>query len=71
MQNKEVITPIVDKILNSMKNGEKAQSVVKHSYVNEIDPSFERNYPQFKEDVDLVVDIKLHKLVKIEDPYRN
>ena len=73
MTDQEVITPVIAKILESMKNHENTSSVVKASYVEKLDPQFASRYPdkEFNKEEPLHVDINLKALQKIEDLYRD
>jgi len=73
MTNEEIVTPVIRKILNSMKKTENTSSVVQASYVDKIDPTFAERYPgkAFDKERPLLVDLNLRDLSKIEDLYRD
>lgn len=65
----DLITPVVRKILNSMKPDEVAEAVVLREYVENIDPDFKTRHPDFESDKKLCVDINLLKMQRVDDLY--
>ena len=47
MTDSDVITPVVKRILQSMKKGEVTSTVVRPEYVEEKDPEFKTRHPEF------------------------
>jgi len=66
MTEKEVIGPTYRKILRSMKPGEEASCVVAPSFFKDDD-----TLSHARKDAPVTIDIKLHKLDKIEDLYKD
>ena len=71
MTDQDLITPVIRKILNSMKYGENSSTVVTPQYVEKIDPAFKDRHTNYKPDQELLVDLNLLSLGKIEDMYRD
>ena len=67
-----LVTPVIRKILNSLKLNEITSSRVKSDCDANFDGEQVSKYgPDYRSDLDLVVDISLLKLVKIYDLYRD
>lgn len=47
MSDKTVVTPVIKRILQSMKTGEVTSTVVRSSYVEEKDPEFKERHADF------------------------
>ena len=71
MTDQDLLTPVVRKILQSMKYGEKTSTVVTPQYVQQTDPGFKERHADYNPDDELLVDISLLSLGKIEDMYRD
>ena len=71
MSSDEVISPVVKRILQSMKQGEVVTCVVAPQFVEEKDPDFKTRYSDFIADQSLIVDINLKGLCAIHDLYRD
>jgi len=71
MTDAETITPVVKRILQSMKQGEIASTCVTPSYVEENDPEFKTRHTDFKPDESLIVDVHLKGLCAIQDLYKD
>ena len=70
MTDKEKITPIIKKIINSMKKQERVSCLIKPSYLQQIDPSLIQQY-----NIDLnspiYIDVFLKDLTRIDDIYKD
>lgn len=71
MTDAESITPVVKRILQSMKRGEVSSTVVSSEYVEKTDPDFKTRHTTFKPEDKLIVDISLKGLCAIHDLYRD
>ena len=71
MTDGEVITPVVKRILQSMKHGEVASTSVLPSFVEEYDPEFKTRHADYKPDENLIVDVQLKGLCAIQDLYKD
>lgn len=71
MNEENVITPLIKKILQTMKQGEEISAVVKSEYAMKIDPDFASRYPLFNPEKPLVLDMNLKALARVRDLYRN
>ena len=70
LQNDGKFTPVMRKILKSMKLGEKSFTVVQYSWMQKHDPEGIEKY-KMKETERLKIDITFKKLVHIEDFYKD
>ena len=71
MTEEKVITPVVKKVLQSMKCNEIASTSVRPDYVKKIDPQFKERHPEYDETRPLIVDIQLMSLCRITDLYKD
>ena len=71
MTDQDLVTPVVRKILGSMKHGEVTSTVVTPEYVQKMDPAFGDRYSGFNASKELHVDLNLLSLGKIEDLYHD
>ena len=65
MTDESVITPVVKRILQSMKQGEIVSTVVAPEYVEKTDAEFKTRHQDFKPDENLLVDVNLKGLCAI------
>lgn len=72
MSDTEVITPVVKRILQSMKRGESTSTVVSAEFVEKTDPDFKtRHTADYIKDQPLKVDLHLKGLCAILDLYKD
>ena len=71
MTDKSTMTPVVKRILQSMKNGEICTTEVLPSFVEERDPEFKTRHPDFKLDQCLYVNVHIKGLCAIFDLYKD
>ena len=71
MTDEAVVTPVVKRILQSMKRGEQVSTVVTPAYVEDKDPEFKNRHAQYNPEQPLLVDITLKGLCTIHDLYRD
>lgn len=71
MTDTEVITPVIKRILQSMKRFEITSTKVLPGYVEENDPEFKNRHSDYQPDKNLFVDINLKGLCTIHDLYRD
>ena len=67
----KLASPMVIRILQSMKVGEITSSVVRSDFVLEQDPGFFEKFPYLNKDKPIVVQLTLLKLLKVVDLYRD
>lgn len=71
MTERDILTPVVRKILGSMKHGEVTSTVVTQQYIEKMDPAFGDRNTGFDPSRELLVDLNLVSLGKIEDLYHD
>ena len=71
MTDKEIITPVIKRVLQSMKKGEISSCCVPPAYVEQNDPEFKTRHTDFKPDQSLFVDVNLKGLCAIQDLYKD
>lgn len=76
MTNTKIITPVVAKILHTMKENEKATAVISPDFVKLHDPEFmfkqtQENSAVFDPTQNLSIDLKILRMCKVEDLYKD
>jgi len=71
MEDQDLLTPVVRKILQTLKLWESTSTVVTKEYVEKLDPAFKERYLSFDSEKELHIDLNLISLGKIEDMYRD
>ena len=64
------VSKVLKKIMQSMKTKERSCCVVKSEYFNEVDPEYVAERGIIK-DLDLIMDIDMKGLVRVDDLYRD
>lgn len=72
MTDTTIVYPVVSKVLQSMKSEEKITASIKPEYVAKHDTKFIEDFKDlYDSEKPLQMDLTLHKLVRVEDLYRD